>query len=48
MTDSQLEKKFLDQCERVLGDCAKDVSDLCWKVEAADDMAEFMRSLDGQ
>lgn len=45
MSDAMLEKKFIDQCEPVIGDKAKAASDACWKIEEVEDVASLARML---
>jgi aconitate decarboxylase len=45
MTDQQLEEKFLDQCELVIGKSAKTVSDTCWSLEHAEDVGRFISQI---
>lgn len=45
MSDEQLEEKFLDQCLPVLGDRTQAVSDRCWKIGEAKDIAEIVKLL---
>lgn len=45
MNDQQLQEKFIDQCESVLGSNVQSVSDACWKLESVDDVAQLAKSL---
>ena len=45
MIDKQLEEKFVDQCLPVLGDHTQKISDQCWKIGQAKDVAEVARIL---
>jgi len=45
MTDEQLEKKFIDQTELVIGNSAQTASDLCWKLEEVDDVSRLVAQL---
>jgi len=45
MTDEQLEKKFIDQAELVIGKSAQAASDICWKLEEVDDVSRLVAQL---
>ena len=45
MTEEQLTAKFVDQCQPVLGNRTKQVSDALWKVENVSDIAQLIRGL---
>jgi aconitate decarboxylase len=45
MTDEQLEKKFIDQAELVIGESAQAASDACWKLEDMDDVSQLIAQL---
>jgi len=45
MTDEQLEKKFIDQTELVIGKSAQAASDACWKLEEVDDVSKLVAQL---
>jgi len=45
LTDENLEEKFIDQCLPVLGDRTQAVSQQCWKIGEASDVAEIARTL---
>ena len=45
MTDEQLEKKFIDQTELVIGKSAQAASDACWKLEGVEDVSRLVAQL---
>lgn len=46
MSDEQLQKKFFDQCELVIGgDSAQAASDACWKLEGVGDISTLIARL---
>jgi len=45
MTDEQLEKKFIDQSELVIGKSAQAASDICWALEDVEDVANTVAEL---
>jgi len=45
MTNEQLEKKFVDQAELVIGKSAQAASDACWKLEEVDDVSRLVTQL---
>lgn len=45
MNDQQLQEKFIDQCQPVLGSYVQSVSDTCWKLDTVEDVAQLARSL---
>lgn len=42
MTDKQLEEKFVDQCEPVIGQSAQCISDSCWALEDIEDVGSLV------
>jgi len=45
MTDKQLEEKFIDQCEPVIGQSARSISDTCWGLENVEDVGTFVSQI---
>ncbi|ESZ99518.1 MmgE/PrpD family protein [Sclerotinia borealis F-4128] len=45
MDDKMLQQKFENQCVGVLGESVKEVSDACWSIEYAKDVADIARSI---
>lgn len=45
LDENRLQEKFLDQCQKILGDGTKVASDGLWNVEKADDIAALTRLL---
>jgi len=45
MTDERLKEKFLDQCLPVLGNRTRQVSELCWTIGEAPDVAAIIQQL---
>ena len=45
MTDEQLERKFIDQSELVIGKSAQAASAACWALEDADDVSQLVAQL---
>ena len=45
MTDEQLEKKFTDQSELVIGKSAQAASDVCWTLEDIEDVSQLIAQL---
>ena len=45
MTDEQLQKKFIDQSELVIGKSAQAASDVCWKLEEVEDVSRLIAQL---
>lgn len=45
MDDRQLEEKFIDQCDPVLGQSTKAASDACWRLAETDDVSILLAQL---